>query len=444
MYDRGDGYGSRLQMQGAWLIGTGALQERKHVPSDAVTVRQTSAKRLHNNYGDDYRSKPLFRPMGKDSTAHLEGQSHVIAFNNPVPHDGSMTKARTVSAQRLISIDHGDVDADKSFAYKGYAVLRIIPGLHPVLRAPCDWQEIPVSQHSAMSTFSSSDTSANQPKIERVFSHNGETWDYLSNFARGSTLTGKGFYLRKSDQGSWVLLMGCVHPSNLPPPYVLWSLVDSVKLCALDIDAQVLNVLLMLVYCAYCKLEGKDCQTIPNPLDSEITYINTLNSLRCMSLKAMRYLALDLGTEGKDEAALVEVASKIEHIQKYARYLEIEHRICAHYLKKLRIIELLQSPKHFEEPYDLDEYLKPEAAFEEMGPEPHTLISQLVQMWDFRPRSNLVFSLRLVCANQARLLIKMAEVLPEGSLEAPVSNVCNPWRTRRCDYFAVTCLYDPK
>ena len=77
-------------------------------------------------------------------------------------------------------------------------------------------------------------------EIVSIFSNNGGTWDHLNRLPAGSTLMGNGFYLRKSMEGTWVLLLGASTLESLKnPPYLLWSIIDTVRLAAFDFDDRV-------------------------------------------------------------------------------------------------------------------------------------------------------------------------------------------------------------
>ena len=146
----------------------------------------------------------------------------------------STLKARTISARDLVQID--------TLGGGGYSVVRIVPGLHPVLRSPGDSCAIPVLQQKSLSRRDSIEQSSHitHSKIEAIFSNNGATWEHLNQLPPLSTLMGNGFYLRKSCEGSWVLLMGATTKESLDhPPYLLWNVLDTVRLAAFDFDDRV-------------------------------------------------------------------------------------------------------------------------------------------------------------------------------------------------------------
>ena len=146
----------------------------------------------------------------------------------------SCVKARTISARDLVQIDTPG---------GGFAIIRIVPGLHPVLRSPGDSCAIPVLQQKTLGSGKDSierSHDISQSKIEAIFSHNGATWDHLNQLPPGSTLMGNGFYYRKGCDGTWVLLLGASSPESLEkPPYLLWSCLDTARLAALDFDSRV-------------------------------------------------------------------------------------------------------------------------------------------------------------------------------------------------------------
>jgi len=143
----------------------------------------------------------------------------------------------------------------------GYGVVRIVPGLHPVLRSPGDSCSIPVWQQKSLGRNRDSIEKSHgisHSKIEAIFSNNGATWDHLNQLPTGSTLMGNGFYLRKSIEGSWVLLVGAGSQESLDnPPYLLWSVLDTARLAALDFDDRVC-VLLRVLMRAVCDFKRYD------------------------------------------------------------------------------------------------------------------------------------------------------------------------------------------
>jgi hypothetical protein len=123
-----------------------------------------------------------------------------------------------------------------------------------VLWSPGDWREIPVSQQkslgSDLKSFDPKELAAGgaHSKIEAIFSNNGGTWDRLNALASGSTLMGSGFYMKKSEEGKWVLLLGAVKKKSVDdPPYALWKVLDTKNLAALDFDGIAAEVLRAIV-----------------------------------------------------------------------------------------------------------------------------------------------------------------------------------------------------
>ncbi len=143
----------------------------------------------------------------------------------------STNKPRKISARDLIQIDaHGG---------GGYAVVRIVPGLHPVLRSPSDSGTV-LQQKSLGRDSIEKSSGFTHSKIDRFFSNNGAAWEHLSQLPAGSTLIGNGFYLRKNLDGGWILLLGASTQEVLDhPPYHLWSVLDTFRLAALDFDEKV-------------------------------------------------------------------------------------------------------------------------------------------------------------------------------------------------------------
>ena len=176
------------------------------------------------DHADFFTAAPKDEGNSRQSKALHMRQMSIASSNRP----------RTISARDLVQIDtHGG---------GGYAVVRIVPGLHPVLRSPGDSCTIPVLQQKSLGRRDSIEKSSGftHSKIERIFSNNGATWEHLSQLPVGSTLMGNGFYLRKSSDGGWILLVGASTQEVLDhPPYHLWSVLDTVRLAALDFDQKV-------------------------------------------------------------------------------------------------------------------------------------------------------------------------------------------------------------
>lgn len=112
-----------------------------------------------------------------------------------------------------------------------------------MLRSPGDSCTIPVLQQKSLGRNQDSiekSSGITHSKIEAIFSNNGATWEHLNQLPPESTLMGKGFYLRKSIEGTWVLLLGSITKESVEdPPYLLWSIVDTLRLAALDFDERV-------------------------------------------------------------------------------------------------------------------------------------------------------------------------------------------------------------
>jgi hypothetical protein len=213
-------------------------------------------------------------------------------------------KARTISARDLVQIDTPG---------GGYAVIRIVPGLHPVLRSPGDSCEIPVLQQKSLGRGQDSierSPGFSHSRIEAIFSNNGATWDHLAQLPAGSTLMGNGFYYRKGADGTWVLLLGASSQESLEkPPYLLWTCLDTARLAALDFDHRVLDIFKAIVALAYV--------TAYYPLDvPQTSDAHMAKVLKTLRRKAV--LALSQAPEDPGSAA------------DYEKYVAKEAIICLH------------------------------------------------------------------------------------------------------------------
>jgi hypothetical protein len=160
----------------------------------------------------------------------------------------------------------------------------LVAGLHPILWSPGDWREIPVSQQKSLGndlkSFDRKELIAGgaHSKIEAIFSNNGGTWERLNSLPSGSTLMGSGFYLKKTEDGKWVLLLGAVQRKTVDNPlYCLWKVLDTKNLASLDFDGKTLDVLRAIV----CFSRQPDSQESPN----NEKFRELLENVRMLSIK---------------------------------------------------------------------------------------------------------------------------------------------------------------
>ena len=295
---------------------------------------------------------------------------------------GFSTTPRTISARDFVSVDSGPPGE----LYSGYAVIRILPGLHPVLRSPGDAQNIPVSQQKSLGkgrgqaigrdSFDREDNfRAGHSKIEAIFSNNGGTWENLCHLPTGSTIMGKGFYLRKSYEG-WVFLMGATRCSNVDSkPYILWSLLDTMKLAALDFASTVMESLKGLLCLAYSP------EDVTSHLE-DAAFQKVLDKIRSW------YWSARSSESGN---------------QQYLEYLTRECTVCKHLLQVMKSIPDDETGSSILQAFQRDQLeskLKVRVNSTEAGV--NYIVQQLAQfvpIRDWVPRSQFVFTLELVLAH---------------------------------------------
>jgi hypothetical protein len=303
---------------------------------------------------------------------------------------GSAARPRTISARDLVQIE--------SYGGGGYSVVQIVPGLHPVLRSPVDSCNIPVLQQKSLGRRDSLEKSSEitHSKIDRIFSNNGATWEHLHQLPAGSTLMGNGFYLRKSSDGGWVLLMGATTQEVLEhPPYHLWSVLDTVRLAALDFDEQVVDVFKGIVSLAF---EPK----VASFFTPDEKILKMLQKIRRHSVIAA-------------DTARVSGGSELPEGTWYLEYLERELTICQHINDVLSKIRDESSGKHGSATVvstfksgDLEKSLSvPVKSTEHWANDICKVLGLLVGIRNWVPRSQLIFTLELVIRNSQSMIQKL-------------------------------------
>jgi hypothetical protein len=303
---------------------------------------------------------------------------------------GSAARPRTISARDLVQIE--------SYGGGGYSVVQIVPGLHPVLRSPGDSCNIPVLQQKSLGRRDSLEKSSEitHSKIDRIFSNNGATWEHLNQLPAGSTLMGNGFYLRKSSDGGWVLLMGATTQEVLDhPPYHLWSVLDTVRLAALDFDEQVVDVFKGIVSLAF---EPK----VASFFTQEENFLKMLQKIRRHSVIA-------------SDTARASGGSDLPERTWYLEYLERELTICQHINDVLSKIRDESSGKQGSATVvstfksgDLEKSLSvPVKSTEHWTNDICKVLGLLVGIRNWVPRSQLIFTLELVIRNSQSMIQKL-------------------------------------
>eukprot|EP00960_Hanusia_phi_P073369 767995-Hanusia_phi.AAC.1 len=281
---------------------------------------------------------------------------------------------RTISARKLVSLNIKD----------GYGVVHIVPGLNPVLRSPGDSRKIPLSQQTNLRRGQRSFDEAElgqMAEIEAIFSHNGGAWEHLNQLPRLSTITAKGFYLRKNLEGDWMVLLGAVSlGSARSPPVFVCTLLDVCKLAVLDFDADVLETLKSLVQMAFYAAEKARREDADDSKEVD----DVLNDLR--------YL--------KDNPDMIEY---------FQDYVSAERTLCKAILRIMdeikddddgsnTVLDYLDLPK-------LEGELSVESqCLNLLGEKLSNNLSLIVGIRDPVPRSQLVFTLKFAEHNQNSFL----------------------------------------
>jgi len=317
-------------------------------------------------------SVTLFRRNKESAAVGQQRRMHGVVGTKAVELNKS---PQTISARGLVHLQ----------SRSRFGVLKIQPGLHPILRSAGDERNTPVlrwreeqkkkDKIDARSSFDSGDADA-CTKIEHIFSHNGDTWDHLNRLPPDSTIVGRGFYLRKterSDQG-WMLLLGASDRKAVEkPPFWLWTLMDTMHLGSLDFDKDVVQILKSMVVIGF-KVQKPD----PEQLRDE-RFGDVLDEIRRSSL------------DDEDQTA-------------YAAYLKREEKVCQHFKKVLLKLQKCQTSKPLLEMLDLVDL---EASLGSKGNFVNDQISQtlsrllciICEKRDTVPRSQLIFCLDLALSN---------------------------------------------
>jgi hypothetical protein len=206
----------------------------QHIPYSRFDHHRDAKSDLHGRRADEMPDDFFVQRSSQE-----EGnESQQLKVHNDDRQKSMVSgEPRTISARDLVEITSKGCP-------RRVAVVKITPGLHPVLRSPPaedDFCAIPHEQQRSLRPSKKSDSLEKshgmaQSNITAIFSNNGATWDHLNNLPPYSTLIGREFYLRKShERGAWVLLIGASNKKLYErPPYFLWSIIDTVKLSALD------------------------------------------------------------------------------------------------------------------------------------------------------------------------------------------------------------------
>lgn len=204
-------------------------------------------------------------------TSMVSGAKVLIASNTEqqdsraeVDIKPALTWSETQDHSKMNLSQHSLVSARTLLRIKSspsYGTLEVAPGLHPVLQRSHDGDSDP-DQFMRHRPFSLDNDLNGETSIAHVFSNNGETWDYFQSLPNDTAILGKGFYLRKTMQGTFALLMATTDiDQEENPDLYLYNIVDTHKLAALHLRSEVILVLECLVQSAYNKVRNKVSET---------------------------------------------------------------------------------------------------------------------------------------------------------------------------------------
>eukprot|EP00960_Hanusia_phi_P014676 434294-Hanusia_phi.AAC.1 len=313
----------------------------------------------------------LFKKAFSSDRIRIQSSS-TIQVSGKVRRDLKQSE-RTVSARKLVSLNIKD----------GYGVVHIVPGLNPVLRSPGDSRKIPHSQQTnlrrGLKSFDEKEL-GQAAEIEAIFSNNGGAWEYLNQLPKLSTITAKGFYLRKNLEGDWMVLLGAASRKTAEnPPVFVFTLLDVCKLAAFDFDAKVLATLKSLVQWSYFAAAKKFHDQQVNDSMKIDQVLNELRHLR-------------IGDNGLFE-----------------KYIRTEQMICSNILRTLHdikndddgyttVLDFLRLDK-------LEQELELETkCLSRLGEQLSDNLSLLVGIRDPVPRSQLLSTLEKALHNQNKYL----------------------------------------
>lgn len=166
-----------------------------------------------------------------------------VAISLQKAADGAVSRGPSlVSARTLLRVK----------CEPSYGVLEVAPGLHPVLRKPEDQEDEDPMRYVRHSPFSFDGDLGAEAGIAHVFANNGETWELFQDLPNNSTILGRGFYLRKTQQGTWVMLMATTRSEERDCPQLfLHTIVETHRLAAFNFQDEVVAVLECLVQVAF-------------------------------------------------------------------------------------------------------------------------------------------------------------------------------------------------
>jgi len=215
------------------------------------------------------------------------------------------------------------VEVDASESLYLHAVLRVRPGLQPILWCP-DKAE---SFYRLNGLLGQRGHSA--ADICKAFETNADAWQYIDR-AQSAVVMCEGFYLRKGDDGtSWLVVFPAARPPDDPPLCVgelslrhrrhcIWPLIHSHKLVNLGFTQEALSVLRLLVWISWntSANDGTDAayeqwQSVPpGGIASKIA--QPLRHLSLLSNYVERSIAAHVLPEGDEN-----LVKSVRHLHRY-------------------------------------------------------------------------------------------------------------------------------
>jgi hypothetical protein len=246
-----------------------------------------------------------------------------------------------------------------------------------VLRRP-DPAATEFSRHAQLlgDSFDEGADDAGDGQIARIFSDNGGIWDHMSTLPLGSTVACRGFYIRRTGDGLWCLLLGAARAESIEcPVYFLHHIVDTAALAALRLDPSVLVA-------ARCVVSLAFAQTGLGHAAGDVSDDDLFHE----TLGTLRRLSHSLGGDGADQ---------------YARYARAERRLAGLVLHVLRGVQRAHGRSNPEK--EIRERVGAigggaAAALDDLA----DAIDALVVTTACDPRSQLLFTLELAVHNNTK------------------------------------------
>lgn len=287
-------------------------------PKAATIASEDSAAGMESVFGSSLaHDLEFFTATGEDGgMPRANGSMHrqwdrpeaaEVSWQHPCP---------VVSAPEIV-----EIDASESLYL--HAVLRVRPGLQPIL-----WCMDKVDGFYRINGLLGQRVHGSSD-ICKAFSTNADAWQFIDR-AQSAVVMCDGFYLRKADDGiSWLVIFPVARPpddsalfigelSLRHRRYCIWPLCHSHKLVNLAFNTDTLRVLQLLVWIAWhMSAPGSAGKGVPT-----FTYSKIFDPLRQLSALS-NYVEQSIASQGLPEGdeKLVESMRQINNYQKCERHL---------------------------------------------------------------------------------------------------------------------------